>query len=669
MENQTDVSPGQSDTSKEVPAESLIYTTKETRRLPSFAQLRYFPFLMNKLERRVFWTALLAFAIGLILLFGRGYFRATEAVPQAGGKYTEGLVGSPQYINPLLSSLTDVDSDLTKVVFSGLFRTTDANELKTDLVTNYVISDDQLTYTFYLKRGVKWHDGEDFTVDDVIFTIAQIQDPLVQSALQSALKGVNTNKIDDFSFSMTLPEPFAPFLSSLTFGILPEHLWFNVPAQNVALTQLNVQPIGTGPYKFSRLVRESSGTITELQLVRNEDYYGTAPFLDELDFRFYPDVFSAVDALKAKKIEGLGFYPADQQADVEKKNNDLEFYSLRIPQYIALFFNQKQSNKVLKDETVRKALAQVVDRERLIDEVLHGQGEPIYSAILPGYVGYNADVEKYEFNRDEAIRLLEEDDWTFPEASEDSDETLEFSPREKDGVRLEFTVSTVDLPQYQQTLAILQESWQDIGVKVNVDSYSAQDIQNSVVKTRDYEALLFGEIVGTDPDPYPFWHSSQQDYPGLALSIFRDSEIDQLLEEARKTTDDEERRVKYLHFQNNIANSVQAIFLFNPHYTYAVHKKVKGVNSDQYITVPADRFAGIGGWYIKTDRQFKSEGFFPTEDGETVETPAATVSETEVGVIDEDVEAVDAPSEEVASDDSSDSNDNNSDAAVTDSTP
>ncbi len=628
MDNQTDLS-SQDKAGGTEPAESLIFKTKPDHRFPSFGQWRYFSRLMNRTERRIFWVAMAVIVVGSLFIFGSWYAAATEVVPVAGGVYTEGLVGSPQYINPLLSPLTDVDSDMAKLIFSGLFRTTDTNELKTDLATNYVISEDQLTYTFFLRRDVKWHDGDDFTADDVIFTISLIQDPLIQSPLQSALKGVTAEKIDDYSFSLTLPEKFAPFLSSMTFGILPEHLWFNVPAQNVALTQLNIQPIGTGPFKFKELSREASGTITDLKVVRNEDYYSTKPYLDELNFRFYPDIYSAVDALKSKKVEGLGFYPADQQTEVEKKNNDLSFYSLRIPQYIGLFFNQKQSSKVLKEEAVRKALAYVVDRDRLIDEVLQGQGEPIYSAILPGYVGHNPDVEKYEVNRDEAIRLLEEAGWEYPEATEEEEAVDGFMPREKNGVKLEFTVSTVELPQYQSTLAMLQESWEDIGVKVNVDLYSAEDIQNSVVKTRDYEALLFGEIVGTDPDPFPFWHSSQQEHPGLALSIFRDNDIDQLLEEARKTTDDEERRVKYLHFQNNIANSVQAIFLYNPLYTYAVHEKVKGVNSDQYITEPADRFAGVAGWYIKTERRFSGASLLPSEDGQTVETPVPAVEREE----------------------------------------
>ncbi len=611
------------------PKESLVFKTKTDRKRPSLSQWRYLPTILEPKERKIFWIAVILLVFSSIMLIGRWYFRATDVLPKFGGSYTEALVGNPQYVNPILSDLSDVDSDLTKLLFSGLFRSTDNNELKTDLVTNYVVSEDQLTYTFFLRSDVKWHDGEDFTADDVIFTIQMIQDPLVQSPLASALKDVSIEKIDNSSFSLTLPEPFSPFLSSLTFGILPEHLWYNVPPQNVALTALNTQPIGTGPYKFDELTREQSGSITNFVLVRNDEYYGLKPYIDKLSFLFYPNISAAVEALKSKQVEGLGFFPAEQADEIQKKNGNVEFTSLRIPQYIAIFFNQKQSSKVLKNVEVRKALAYTVDRESIIDDVLYGQGEPIYSAILPGYVGYNPEVEKYAFSREDAMALLEEDGWKYPEAVENIDVSEEnvgeklFIPREKDGVKLEFTVATVDLPQYTETLALLQKNWQDIGVKVNVDVYSPEDIQNDVIKTRDYEALLFGEIIGTDPDPYPFWHSSQQEQPGLALSIFRDKDVDQLLEEARKTNNDEERRTKYLHFQNNIANDVQAIFLYNPHYSYAINKKIQGVNEEQYITKPADRFAGIANWYIKTDRRFKDNlASTVLEDGYVVDIPS-----------------------------------------------
>jgi peptide/nickel transport system substrate-binding protein len=631
-------------------SEQLVFTPTPRRRLPSASQWRYLPRLLKGAERWILVVALFLVLVGLPTLGVRWYLRATEVVPEIGGSYTEALVGTPQFVNPILSPLSDVDSDLTNLIFSGLFQHAQDQSLQPDLITNYVLSEDEKTYTFFLRHDVKWHDGEALDADDVLFTIAAIQDPQYQSPLQSALAGVKTEKLDDHSFSLTLEEPFAPFLTTLTFGILPEHLWFNVPAANARLTELNIKPTGTGPFKFESLTKDKDGNIKSFTVVRNADYYERPPFLDEMTFQFYPDIQSALEALKSKKVEGLAFYPASEVDQVQKKNGKLERYSLRIPQYTAIFFNQKQS-EVLQDDEVRRALATGVNRDTIISDALFGQGEPIFSAILPGFVGHNPEVEKYAFNQEEANKILREDGWEYPDgakkknkklfeklgltfveengeqtstegAEEPADEATpvegeapaeggaaavpsieaDFIPREQDGVKLEFTVATVDLPEYQKTLEILQQHWAQVGVKVNVDTYSPEDIQSEIIKSRNYEALLFGEIVGNDPDPYPFWHSSQQDHPGLALAIFRDKEVDQLLDEARKTTDTEERTKKYLHFQNNIASSVPAIFLYNPHYSYAIHHKVQGVNRDQYITVPSDRLNGAQNWYIKTDR-------------------------------------------------------------------
>jgi len=583
----------------------VVFRATAHRRVPNAAQMRYFTRLLGQRERLAFFLAIFVLIIGGGILGGRWYYRATEVVPVRGGSYTEGIVGLPQYINPILAPLSDVDSDIAKLIFSTLFKYDDTQQLQSDLVTNYVLSDDQLTYTFFLRSNVVWQDGEKLTANDVLFTIAAIQDPQYQSPLLSSLQGVEATKLDDFSFSLKLPEQYAPFLTTLTFGILPEHLWYNVPPQNIALAELNIKPIGSGQFRFDSLTKDKSGTIKSFKVVRNNTYYGDKPYLNDVTFVFYPDTTTALQALEGKKIEGLSFIPVDAKEAVAKKNRDIRFDALRIPQYTALFFNQKQSS-VLTSQKVRIALATAIDRSSLISAVLNGQGEAIYTPILPGYLGHNPAVDTHPFSLDEAIGFLEEDGWNYPEGvSADQEVTADspFIPREKNGKKLEFTIATVDVPEYTDVLAELQSNWQKIGVRIQTDIRGPEDIQQLVIKKRDYDAILFGEIVGSDPDPYGFWHSSQQDYPGLGLAIFRDREVDRLLEDARKTSNVDDRRLMYLHFQNNLATDLPAIFLYNSFYTYGIHKKIQGVNAQQYITVPADRFSGIAHWYVHTKRQ------------------------------------------------------------------
>lgn len=598
--------PVQSSATPEPTAETLVYTTRAQKPFPTIAQWRYFSQLLSRFERILLQVCVLLIVVSAIAASWRAYDRATVVVPQTGGTYTEGLVGSPRYINPVLAPLSDVDSDLSALLYPGLFKHNDQQQLQPDLITNYVISEDQLTYTFYLRSDVKWHDGEQLNSDDVLFTIGVIQDPLAQSPLRSSFDGVTATKIDDFSFSLKLKEPFAPFLTSLTFGILPQHIWFSIPTQNITLTGLNLQPVGAGPFQFESLTKDQAGNIKSFKMVRNDDYYGQKPYIDEMNFLFYPDISTATEALQDKKIEGLAFLPQESKQMVTDKNEDVIFHSMRIPQYTAVFFNQKKS-EVLRDKSVRIALATAVDRDAIIQEALGGLGEAIYTPILPGYVGHNAEIDKHPFDIEKSKKILDDAGWKFPATipDENGDGQPDAVPREKNGVKLEFSVSTVELPEYQTTMAILQKKWGEIGVKVNINTYSAEDIQNIVIKNRDYDALLFGEIIGSDPDPYAFWHSSQQEHPGLALAIFRDKDIDGLLTGGRKTSNEEERRLLYFNFQNNLANELPTIFLYNPLYSYAQHKKVKGIPEQQYIVVPADRFSGVTNWYIKTDRTSK----------------------------------------------------------------
>jgi len=242
-----------------------------------------------------------------------------------------------------------------------------------------------------------------------------------------------------------------------------------------------------------------------------------------------------------------------------------------------------------------------INKEEIIQEALSGEGEIINGPILPGYIGYNPEIKKYQFDLEAAKKELEDAGWVYPQTAEGEPPA---QVRVKGEAELAFAISTIDQQEYLKTVEIIKEAWQTIGVRVETKIYSTKDIQKKVIKPRAYEALLFGEIIGTDPDPYPFWHSSQSRDPGLNLAVFYNKDIDQLLEEARKTNDEEQRRMKYLHFQNILADEIPAIFLYNSIYTYGLNNKIKG-REGKYITVPSNRFSGIENWYINTKRVWK----------------------------------------------------------------
>lgn len=569
----------------------LVFSLSKNR-FPSWEQFQYIPKYLSRKERLAIRLILFVVFVCLIFLGVRFYQRHFIALPRKGGSYTEALVGQPKYINPVLAQTNDVDRDISHLVFSGLFKYNEKQELVPDLASGYTISKDQKTYTVTLKQNIKWHNGNALLVDDVLFTVELIQDPDYNSPLLASLKGVVAQKVDDKTIKFTLQEPFSPFLSNLTFGILPAHLWQDTNSTNFALAEYNIKPIGSGPFKFKSLTKDKSGNIKSFTLERNEYYYGQKPYLDKINFKFYPDFATALEAVNNKSAEGISFIPKDSKATADKINS-LKKYYLQLPQYTAIFFNQK--NKLLKEKDVRLALSYAVDKNKILADVLDNDGYIVNAPILKGFLGYNPAIQGEEYNVEKAKETLDKAGWKMPAGG---------SVRKKGDAELKFSLTTVDRPEYVQTANILVEAWKSIGASVELNIMNSQRVDIEVIQPRNYEAFLYGEIIGFDPDPFPFWHSSQAVAGGLNLSNYSNKDVDKLLEEARQTTNANERAKFYQDFQAILGQDIPAIFLYSPTYLYGVDKKVKGITVER-ITMPSDRFNGIEGWYINTKIRWK----------------------------------------------------------------
>jgi peptide/nickel transport system substrate-binding protein len=169
---------------------------------------------------------------------------------------------------------------------------------------------------------------------------------------------------------------------------------------------------------------------------------------------------------------------------------------------------------------------------------------------------------------------------------------------------LAFTLSTSDNPELLETADLLKETWGKIGVKVTIEKYDAATLNQTIIRPRKYDALLFGEVIGRDIDLYPFWHSSQRNDPGLNVALYANIKADKALENARKANSDEERLAAYKNLNSEIVKDVPAVFLYSPQYIYVVPKKLQGVSSSE-IETPQDRFDGIEKKYIEEKKVFK----------------------------------------------------------------
>jgi peptide/nickel transport system substrate-binding protein len=546
------------------------------------------------LTRHIHWQAVIAIvgvALVVVLLGYVAYTTTTVVVPDVGGTYVEGVAGHPSYINPILCQYNQVDKDLVSLIFLGLTDLNERGEIVPSLARDWDVSDDGLVYTFYLRRDVLWHDGEPFTADDVLFTIGAMQNEEYQGPAELAelWRTVVAEKIDDYTVRFTLQAPLATFLDYTTIGILPEHLLASVPPAELTGDQFNVRPVGTGMFKIS----EVSGDYVILEA--NPDYYGEQPLLSKIEFKFYPDYQSILTAYERGEVEGISeVLPADLATVRQEKY--LNLYTARLSGYTLVFLNLDLP--IFAEKEVRQALLWGIDRQRIIDQVLNGQGIVADSPIMPDSWAYNPDVPQYHFDQAKAEQLLTEAGWV----DIDND-----GVREKEGMRLEFILLTNKDPQRRQIIEeIARELW-EVGVRVVPVVEDSSWVVNEALRPRNFDALLFSwGNLPSDPDPYLRWHSTQIGGEGQNYAGLNDVDVDQLLEQARQSTDQSERASLYRDFQDLFADEVPALLLYYPVYNYAVDEMVNGVQVSTMVD-PSDRFRTVSQWYIKTRRMMVTE--------------------------------------------------------------
>lgn len=378
------------------------------KKVPSWRQIKHIRRVFSPQEKKLFNVAIILLLIGLAwggVVWTKDY---RTQVPAVGGKYVEGVVGSPQLINPLFSSLNSVDKDISSLVYSGLMRYDSDQKLVTDLAKDYQISNDGKTFTFELRKGVTWHDGKKFTAEDVIFTYNKIKDKKINSPEYVTFKDVQVDKLGKYKVRFELGKSYPGFLHNLTLGVIPKHIWQGITPQRIRLTQKNLQPIGTGPYQFKKLAKDNTGYIYKYTLERNDKFYRKPPYIQSLVFRFYRNYSGnegVIQEIKEQAIDGLRFVPPRKRGEIDKKS--IKIHKLKQPQYTALFFNLKQ-NKFLKNEKVRKAVSLAIDKQRILQEALKGQGEVISDPILSMFGDYK-NATSTKFNVKKANSLLDEE--------------------------------------------------------------------------------------------------------------------------------------------------------------------------------------------------------------------------------------------------------------------
>ncbi len=572
-------------------------------KLPSKSQINLAFSSFSKKERTIFvvlLTVLLLSTISILQSINK-YFMVQ--VPLRGGYISLGIVGVPRFINPILaSSLTD--QDMVSLTYSGLMRKNINGALILDLAEKYEKSENGLTYTFTLKNNLYFQDGKPVTSDDVVFTINKVKDSIIKSPYKVNWDGVNVEKIDEKTVKFILKQPYASFLENATLGIMPMHLWDNSPME---LNDANTNPIGSGPYIVNSIGKQSSGIIDYYKLVPFKKFILGEPYIENIDLRFYQNEDSLIKALNNKEVEGVGSIAPANAKILKEKNYQVE--SLVLPRVFGLFFNQNQ-NQLFIDKTIIKSIDQTIDKDRIVSEVLLGYGiaidSPIPLNIMRNYKSGKGANQKNNAARQDLLKKvrndLSKDGWkTGPDGFLEKTTT---EKKKKVTKKLEFSISTSNAEELAKTAELIKQDLADIGIKVEIKTFEAGNLNQDVIRPRKYDALLFGEIINHESDLFAFWHSSQRKDPGLNVAMYTSAKVDKILEEAPVTIDEESRMKKYLQFEEEIKKDMPAIFLYSPDFIYVASRNLKQSEVSRIIS-PSDRYLNAYSWYIQTENVWK----------------------------------------------------------------
>jgi peptide/nickel transport system substrate-binding protein len=529
--------------------------------------------------------------VGALLLSGQSGFRLFSPSPAKGGLYTEALVGGLQRLNPLLDFYNQPDRDVDRLVFSGLLRFDSRGEAQTDLAEKWGVSMDGLTYNFDIQPKAVWHDGQPVTSADVVFTIEKMRDTasVLPEDLKTLWKSVEVVALSDKSLQFQLAEAYAPFKDYLTFGILPKHLLGNLGYNEIVNASFNIQPVGSGPYRFEKLIVED-GQIKGVALKANENYYGQVPYISQVVFRYYPDGPLAYSAYMQGNVQGIGEVSMDILAS-GLANSNLSLYSARKPEVSMVLLNLKNDEvKFFQDKVIRKALLTGLNRRGMLDRIYSGQGIIASVPLLPGTWAYYDGLTPVDYDSQKAIDLLKQQGYVLANAGD--------SVRAKDGNSLNFELLYPQDGMHQAIAEAIQSDWGKIGVAVTLKPVAYDLLVLDHLQPLNYQAALvdLNYSDAPDPDPYPFWDISQAG-GGQNYSQWENRVASEYLEQARISQDYEERAKLYRNFQVIFSDELPALPLFYPVYNYGVDKSVQGVHMGPLFD-PSDRFYNITNWFL-----------------------------------------------------------------------
>ena len=532
-------------------------------------------------------AALLLWALAACQLDAGTVVKQATKEPGHGGTAVEALVGEVATLNPLFQP-DDNARDVDSLIYQGLTSVGPSQEVRPLLARAWTVSSDRLAYTVEIRTDVSWSDGSPFTAADVMFTFRTLQDPGYRELQPSARfwSDVKVALVDSTHVRFTLLAPSASFPLALRVGILPEHIFAGVPIQ--AMTQdshSGADAVGTGPF-----VPESISDDHRVVTLKRNPHAKPKPRLDHVVFKAYQTLGEALAAVSNGQADMVGGVQPPQ-LELLTKRPDLHILEAKTFSVTAALFSLSADQAAFfSPPSVRQALAQAIDRSRIIDSILKGHADAGPGPIPPSDWAFSARyATAYPYDPKAAAAALDAAGWIL-----DTNTGI----RTRAGREFRIQLLVAEAYPYQDVAEMIAQQLKAVGVQVEVVPEPAAMMVDVLLGKR-YQMALAAFDSGSDPDQYSLWHSGAPENSLNFSGMPRQALIDKDLEDGRSFSDRASRLSAYADFQQLMQEAAPAIFLYEPHYAYVISRRVQGVRLNAVIE-PADRFQYIAEWYVTT---------------------------------------------------------------------
>ncbi len=502
--------------------------------------------------------------------------------PSSKDSLVEGTVGYTTSLDPLFLPVTQSDRDLRELMFMKLINIDMNGNPLAGIANSWSVSPDFMQYTFYLRKDIKWQDGQPVTADDVVFTVntgKDIATSFNQDSIGTLFNGVKVEKLSNYSVRFTLEKKNVSFFETASFYIVPEHLLKTISALKLSDNRFSQYPVGDGPYSLV------SNDGREVVLKAFNSYVYGAPKITNFTYIMFASKADLEVAFRNRNIDLVSNVLLNDMQYISEYSSLYNVNEAVVPfRRKIIFFNTRLQK--LSSSDLRKGISYLIDRAQLLG-MSNLDGDVSQTIYDSSSQYFDKGIKFVSFDPKQGDALLQKDGY----------KKVNNYYVDADGKILSLRLTYVDNETNDKLANTLKSLLNDQGIILDLNAQSYDQMTKETLATRDYDLLLYEIENSVDPDQFDLWHSSRVDYPDLNLAGYKSTRADVYLEKGRVLDQVKDREEQYSNLQAVINNDAPVVFLYEPQFTYVTTKALNGVDL-KGLKSPEERYFNIYNWTL-----------------------------------------------------------------------